>query len=197
MLISYNWLKNYVSLKESPETVLKRLIQAGVAVEDVRHLGKGITHVVVAELLSVEKHPQADRLSLTKVTDGKETYQVVCGAKNIAPGQRVPLAKVGAILPGDFEIKAAKIRGIESFGMLCSAKELGLAEDAEGIFILPPSAPVGESFLHYMGLPDTLFELEITPNRADLLSHRGVARELAALFHTPVKPPQVNKIKES
>ena len=197
MLISYNWLKNYVALKEPVESVLKRLIQAGVSVEGVRHLGKDITHVVVAELLSVEKHPQADRLSLTKVTDGKETFQVVCGAKNIAPGQRVPLAKVGALLPGNFEIKPAKIRGIESFGMLCSAKELGLAEDAEGIFLLPADAPLGENFLHYMGLPDTLFDLEITPNRADLLSHLGVAREAAALYHTPVKPPHVNKIKES
>ena len=100
----------------------------------------------MAELLTVEKHPQADRLSLTKVSTGAETFQVVCGAKNIAPGQKVPLAKVGAVLPGNFEIKAAKIRGIESYGMLCSAKELGLAEDAEGILILPPDAAIGRGF---------------------------------------------------
>ena len=196
MLISYNWLKNYIHLTDPVEKVLDRLIHAGVAVENVRHLGRDITRVVVAELLSVEKHPQADRLSLTKVSDGKETFQVVCGAKNIAPGQKVPLALVGAVLPGNFEIKAAKIRGVESFGMLCSAKELGLAEDAEGILILSPDAPLGEDFLKYMGLPDTLFELEITPNRADLLSHWGVARELGALYHKPVQYPKPKKFKE-
>lgn len=196
MLISWNWLKNYVPVQEPVETVLSSLIHAGVSVEKVRHLGRDITHVVTAELLSVEKHPQADRLSLTKVSDGTETYQVVCGAKNIAPGQKVPLAKVGALLPGNFEIKAAKIRGVESFGMLCSAKELGLAEDAEGILILPPETPVGKDFLGVMGLPDTLFELEITPNRADLLSHLGVAREVAALFHKDVRPPKAAKAPE-
>lgn len=197
MLISYNWLKNLVPLKEPVETIVSRLIHAGVEVAQVRHLGRDITKVVVAELLSVEKHPQADRLSLTKVSTGKETFQVVCGAKNIAPGQRVPLALVGAVLPGNFEIKAAKIRGVESFGMLCSAKELGLAEDAEGILILPPGTPLGVNFLEQAGLPDTLFELEITPNRADLLSHLGVAREVGALFNKKVQEPKAGKPRES
>ena len=197
MLVSFNWLKQYIHLTDPAEKVLNRLTHAGVSVENIKHVGRDITQVVVAELLSVEKHPQADRLSLTKVSTGKETFQVVCGAKNIAPGQKVPLAKVGAVLPGNFEIKAAKIRGIESFGMLCSAKELGLAEDAEGILILPPDAPLGEDFLKLMGLPDTLFELEITPNRADLLSHWGVARELGALYHKPVQYPKPKKLKES
>ncbi len=197
MLISYNWLKKYVALNEPVEKVVERLIHAGVEVAHVRHLGKDITQVVVAELLSVEKHPQADRLSLTKVSTGKETLQVVCGAKNIAVGQKVPLAKVGAVLAGNFEIKEAKIRGIDSFGMLCSAKELGFAEEAEGIFLLPADAPVGETLLNYMELPDALFELEITPNRADLLSHLGVAREVGALFHQPVHSPSSGKLKES
>jgi phenylalanyl-tRNA synthetase beta chain len=196
MLISYNWLKHYIHLTDPVEKVLNRLTHAGVSVENVTHLGRDITQVVVAELLSVEKHPQADRLSLTKVSTGKETFQVVCGAKNIATGQKVPLAKVGAVLPGNFEIKAAKIRGVESFGMLCSAKELALAEDVEGILILPPDTPLGEDFLKIMGLPDTLFELEITPNRADLLSHWGVARELGALYHKPVQYPKPKKLKE-
>ncbi|HUO57567.1 MAG TPA: phenylalanine--tRNA ligase subunit beta [bacterium] len=197
MLISYNWLKTFISLKEPAEKVVERLIHAGVEVSNVRHLGKDITKVIVAELLSVEKHPQADRLSLTKVSTGTETLQVVCGAKNIAPGQKVPLALVGAVLPGNFEIKQAKIRGVESFGMLCSAKELGLAEDAEGILILSPDAAVGTNFLDYMGLPDTLFELEITPNRADLLSHWGVAREVGALLNKPARFPKTAKLKES
>src|ERR1039458_5914968 len=186
MLISYNWLKQYIHLKEPVESVLERLIRAGVAVENVKHLGRDIKGVVVAELLTVEKHPQADRLSLTKVSTGKETFQVVCGAKNIAPGQKVPLAKVGAVLPGNFEIKEAKIRGVESFGMLCSAKELGLAEDAEGILILPPDTPIGSNILEVLGLPDALFELEITPNRADLLSLHGVGQEIGAIYQTPV-----------
>ena len=111
--------------------------------ESVQTFGKDITQVVVGEILEVNKHPQADRLSLTKVSIGTETLQIVCGAKNIAPGQKVPLARIGAVLPGNFEIKATKIRNVESFGMLCSAKELGLAEDAEGILILPPDAPGG------------------------------------------------------
>src|SRR5665213_1522989 len=197
MLISYNWLKNYVAINEPVEKVIDRIIHAGVEVANVRHLGKDVTGVVIAELISVEKHPKADRLSLTKVSTGAETFQVVCGAKNIAVGQKVPLAKVGAVLPGDFKIKEAKIRDIESFGMLCSAKELGLAEDAEGILILPADAPLGADFLPYMGLPDTLFELEITPNRADLLSHIGVAREIGALFNLPVKLTPSPKSAES
>lgn len=196
MLISFNWLKNYVAVNEPAEKVVERLIHAGVEVANVKNLGKDITQVVIAELLSVEKHPQADRLSITKVSTGSETFQVICGAKNIAPGQKVPLAKVGAVLPGDFKIKEAKIRGVESFGMLCSTKELGLAGDAEGILILPSDAPVGEDFLKYMGLPDTLFELEITPNRADLLSHWGVAREVGALFNLPVQFPAVKTLTE-
>jgi len=197
MLISYNWLKKYVPIKEPVEKVAERLVQAGVEVAQLRHLGKDISHVIVAELLSVEKHPQADRLSLTKVSTGKETLQVVCGAKNIAVGQKVPLAPVGAVLPGNFEIKEAKIRGVESFGMLCSSKELGFAEEAEGILILPQDAPLGEPLLDYMELPDSLFELEITPNRADLLSHLGVAREVGALFNQPVQLPKSGKLKES
>ncbi|HET9870761.1 MAG TPA: phenylalanine--tRNA ligase subunit beta [bacterium] len=190
MLISYNWLRRYLPLPESPETILPRLVQAGVEVGSVRQVGGDITGVVVAELLSVEKHPQADRLSLTQVTTGAETFRVVCGAKNIAPGQKVPLAKLGAVLPGDFKIKPAKIRGEESQGMLCSAKELGLAADAEGILILPADAPLGQDFTAYMGLPDTVFELEITPNRSDLLSHLGLARELGALLDRPVQLPE-------
>jgi phenylalanyl-tRNA synthetase beta chain len=196
MLISYSWLRNYLELPESPETILPKLVQAGVEVGGVRQIGGSITGVVVAELLSVEKHPQADRLSLTKVSTGSETFSVVCGAKNIAPGQKVPLAKLGAVLPGDFKIKAAKIRGVDSEGMLCSVKELGLAGDAEGIFLLPQDAPLGQDFTTYMGLPDTLFELEITPNRSDLLSHIGLARELGALLDRPVKYPEAT-LKES
>jgi phenylalanyl-tRNA synthetase beta chain len=197
MLVSYQWLRELISLPEPFETILPKLTSAGIAVEQVRPLGISLDKVVVAELLTVEKHPQADRLSLTQVSTGRETFQVVCGAKNIAPGQKVPLAMVGAVLPGNFEIKPAKIRGVESFGMLCSAKELGLAEDAEGILILPSDSPLGEPFAPLMGLPDTLFELEITPNRADLLSHFGLARELSTLLDRPARVPDSQKGLES
>ena len=197
MLISYQWLGELISLPEPFETLQPKMSAAGLAIEQVRPLGREITKVVVSELLAVEKHPQADRLSLTKVSTGKETFQVVCGAKNIAVGQKVPLALVGAVLPGNFEIKPAKIRGVESHGMLCSAKELGLAEDAEGILILPPDAPLGVDFVPYMGLPDTLFELEITPNRADLLSHFGLARELSTILKRPAQLPRAADFQES
>ena len=133
MLSSYQWLRNYLSLPEPAEAILPKLVQAGVEVGSVRLAGGSISKVVVAELVAIEKHPQADRLSLTKVSTGSETFSVVCGAKNIAPGQKVPLAKLGAVLPGDFKIKAAKIRGVDSEGMLCSAKELGLAADARAV----------------------------------------------------------------
>ncbi len=189
MLISEKWLRQYIDCSAPLPEILDKLIKAGIPVESVQTFGKDITQVVVGEILEVNKHPQADRLSLTKVSIGTETLQIVCGAKNIAPGQKVPLARIGAVLPGNFEIKATKIRNVESFGMLCSAKELGLAEDAEGILILPPDAPVGTDFLQYMDLPNTLFELEIFPNRPDLLSHLGVAREISALFNCPVRFP--------
>ncbi len=197
MLVSEKWLRTFLDCPAALPEILDKLVKAGVPVESVRTLGKDTTQVVIAELLEVNKHPQADRLSVTQVSTGSETFQVVCGAKNIAPGQRVPLARVGAVLPGDFAIKAAKIRNIESFGMLCSAKELGLAEEAEGILILPQDAPLGEDFLKYMGLPDTLFELEIFPNRPDLLSHWGVAREVSALFNCSLRQPQTPAAQET
>jgi phenylalanyl-tRNA synthetase beta chain len=191
MLASSRWLKDYITLPAPFGNALARLTSAGVEVASVRALGEGITGVVVAQILEVAKHPQADRLSLTKVTDGRETYQVVCGAKNIAPGQKVPLALVGATLPGGFQLEKAKIRGIESFGMMCSAKELGLAEESAGILLLPDDAPLGMDLMEYLGLPETLFEVEITPNRADLLSHYGIARELGAQFNLePLFPTQ-------
>jgi len=197
MLASSRWLQDYITLPGPFQNALDRLTAAGIEVASVKALGEGISGVVVAHLLEVAKHPQADRLSLTKVTDGKETWQVVCGAKNIAPGQKVPLAKVGATLPGGFKLEKAKIRGVESFGMMCSLKELGLAEEAEGIYLLPDDAPVGMDLMEYLGLPETLFEVEITPNRPDLLSHFGIARELAANLKTEARFPNEPKLVES
>jgi phenylalanyl-tRNA synthetase beta chain len=197
MPVSYRWLQDFVDLPEGPDETLRRLTAAGVPAEGVRRVGEGISQVVVGHLLEVGRHPNADRLSLTKVSDGKSVLNVVCGAKNIAPGQKVPLARVGATLPGGITLKPTKIRGVESEGMMCSARELGLAEDAEGILILPADAPVGDDFSVYAGLPDTVFEPEITPNRVDLLSHFGIAREAAALFKRALRYPERPAVKES
>ena len=197
MPVSFRWLQDYVDLPEGPEEVLQRLTDAGTPAEGVRKAGEGVSKVVVGHLLEVGKHPNADRLSLTKVSTGSAVLEVVCGAPNIKPGQKVPLALVGATLPGGVTLKPTKIRGVASEGMMCSAKELGLSEEASGIHILPDDAPVGADLLGYLGLPDTLFEPEITPNRADLLSHYGIAREAAALLGRSARFPERPALQES
>ena|SRR5690554_2982973 len=142
MKVSYNWLKEILQFDLSPQQVAEALTGAGFPVEEITPLAETLEGVVVAELLEVRPHPNADRLSLTKVSDGVDTYSVVCGAKNIAPGNRVPLAKIGAVLPGNFKIKKSKIRGEVSEGMLCSASELQLEiiQEDDGILRLPPDS---------------------------------------------------------
>jgi phenylalanyl-tRNA synthetase beta chain len=181
--ISLNWLREYVDYDGTPEALAELLTMAGVEVEAIEPRGLDLPQVVVARILAREPHPNADRLSVCRVDDGSgadRPRQIVCGAKNFQVGDRVPLALPGAVLPGDVRIKVGKLRGVESEGMLCSARELRLADDAEGLLILPPDArvgaPIGELFP-----PDTILDLEITPNRGDLLSHVGLAREVAAL----------------
>ncbi len=181
MKVSLNWLKEFVALPAATAELTELLTLAGVEVEGIETRGVSIENVVVAQILESTQHPNADRLSVCKVDDGSGTpRQIVCGAKNYKVGDKVPLALPGAVLPGDFKIKVGKLRGVESQGMLCSAKELALAEDADGLLILPPAArsgaPISELFPG-----DTILDLEITPNRADLLSHIGIAREIAAL----------------
>ena len=182
MKISLNWLREYVDYADTPEALAELLTMAGVEVEGVETRGGHLDKVVVAQVLSREQHPNADRLSVCKVDDGsgQPPRQIVCGAKNFKEGDKVPLALPGAELPGDVKIKVGKLRGVESEGMLCSAKELRLADDAEGLLILSPEAPVGMA-IGELFPPDTIFDLEITPNRSDLLSHFGLAREVAAL----------------
>jgi phenylalanyl-tRNA synthetase beta chain len=179
MKFSLRWLGHYLDLNVPVAQMLDRLTLAGTEVEHVAVTGIDSPHVVVAQILSSTPHPNADRLSVCQVNDGSGTRQIVCGAKNYKVGDKVPLALPGAKLPGDFVIKESKLRGELSQGMLCSAKELALAEDAEGLLILSPDAPVGEKFSEYMP-GDTVFEVEITSNRPDLLSYRGIAREIAA-----------------
>lgn len=190
MKISLNWLKEYVDVNESPEELAELLTGAGLEVASVVHLGQGIEDVVVGRIEEKGAHPGADRLSLCRVCDGTETYDIVCGATNMVAGDRVALARVGANLPGGFKIKRAKIRGQESFGMMCSHRELGLGEDHSGLLILPPETPLGARLVDVMGLPDAVIEVEITPNRPDWLSVVGVAREVAALTGRKLKLPE-------
>ncbi len=181
MKISLNWLREYVELPSDVPVLVDLLTLAGVEVENVLALGVAIPKVVVAQIQESTQHPNADRLSVCKVDDGSGLpRQIVCGAKNYRAGDKVPLALPGAVLPGDFKIKVGKLRGAESEGMLCSAEELGLPKGADGLLILPADAPVGSPFSDLFP-GDTVLDLEITPNRPDLLSHRGIAREVAAL----------------
>ncbi|WP_018130776.1 phenylalanine--tRNA ligase subunit beta [Effusibacillus pohliae] len=191
MKISYNWLQEYIDLGPdmTPEKLADLLTNHGIPVEVIEQLNKGIENVVVGHVLQTEPHPNADRLKVCTVdAGGPEKLQIVCGAPNVKPGQKVPCAVVGAELPGGVKIKRAKLRGVESQGMLCSAGELGMdirllpKEQTEGLYILPDDTPVGESILRVLGLDDVVLELELTPNRADCLNYRGVAYEVAAIL---------------
>jgi phenylalanyl-tRNA synthetase beta chain len=192
MKISRNWLSKFIDLSDiNIDTLSHTLTMAGLEVEDVVSEAKLYEHFVIAFVEEKIKHPNANKLSLCKVFNGKETLNIVCGAPNVDAGQKIVLAQVGAIVPdGGFEIKAAKIRGEESFGMICSQKELGLSDDHSGIWVLPADAPVGTPLAEYLGKTDDILEIGITPNRPDALSHIGVARDVAALFNRPVTVPQ-------
>ena len=188
MKFSENWLRELVEIQADRAQLAHALTMAGLEVEELTPLGEGLDGVVVAEIVAAEKHPQADRLQVCKVDAGQgEPLQIVCGAPNARVGIKVPLAMVGASLPGGIAIKAAKLRGVESFGMLCSAKELGIDNDASGLLELPADAPVGQSLADYLGLPDASIELNLTPNRPDCLGMLGLAHDVAALFGSRVK----------
>lgn len=190
MLISLDWLKQYVDIKEDIPQLENALTMIGQEVEAIDIQGKHLDNVVIGQITEYGKHPNSDKLTLLKVNVGaEEELQIVCGAPNHKLGDKVVVAKIGAVLPGDFKIKKSKIRDIESFGMLCSQVELGIGEDGDGIIILPEDAPIGEEYRKYAGLDDVIFELEITPNRPDCLSHIGIAREVAAYYGRKVKYP--------
>jgi phenylalanyl-tRNA synthetase beta chain len=183
MLVSLKWLKELVDVPVSVPELVDRLDLTGTAVESAKSAGAALDRIVVGQVVSKDQHPEADKLWVTKVdVGGEEQLQIVCGAQNFNAGDKVPVAMVGATLPDGMAIKKAKLRGIESRGMNCSARELGLGDDHEGLMILPPDAPVGMPFAEYAGLSDTILELEITPNRPDCLSVAGVAREVGAVF---------------
>lgn len=193
MQFSEHWLREFVDPPLTSAELAHALTMAGLEVEALRDVAPAFGGVVVAQVLSVDRHPDADKLKLCRVDAGQgETLQIVCGAPNVAAGMKVPCALVGAELQG-IKIKAAKVRGVESFGMLCSARELGLYEDHSGLMVLPNDAPVGEEIRTYLALDDKLFTLKLTPNRADCLSLKGVAREVGALTGMAVTRPVIRE----
>ena len=189
MRVSLSWLREYVDLDASPEELRHRLDMSGTKVEAIHRLGGEVGGVVVAEVLEISDHPDADNLTLVEVTTGDEDHRVVCGARNFSVGDRVPLATVGAHLSG-MDITERKIRGQVSRGMLCSGSELGVSKDHSGILVLSSDAPLGADITGVLGLDDVIVELEITPNRPDCMSMIGVAREVAALYGTELKVPE-------
>jgi len=190
MLISLEWLKEYVEINEDVKELENALTMIGQEVEAIEEQGQHLDNVVVGHIVEYGQHPDADKLSLLKVNVGEETpLQIICGAPNHKLGDKVIVAKIGAVLPGNFKIKKAKVRGVESCGMLCSEAELGMGTDGDGIVILSENASIGEDIRTHLGLDDVIFELEITPNRPDCLSHIGIAREVAAYYERKVKYP--------
>jgi phenylalanyl-tRNA synthetase beta chain len=189
MIVTYNWLKEFVDFDLPAAELADLLTMLGLEVEGMEVRGEGMDGVVVAVIEEKAQHPNADKLSLCKVNNGREVLDIVCGAQNFQAGDKVALAQIGTVLPGDFRIKRSKIRGEESWGMLCSETELGFSDESAGIMILPPEFEPGIPLFEALGLKDTIFEIGLTPNRADCLSVIGVAREIAAKLGLDVKYP--------
>ncbi len=194
MKFSEQWLRSWSNPALDSNELAEKLSLSGLEVDGLEPAAADFQGVVVAEILACERHPDADKLQVCQVSTGSETVQIVCGAPNARAGLKAPLAVVGAELPGDFRIKKARLRGVESFGMLCSARELGLSEDHAGLMELPEDAPVGEDLRAYLQLDDTLIDVDLTPNRADCLSIAGMAREVAALTNCPLQPPAMQTV---
>jgi phenylalanyl-tRNA synthetase beta subunit (EC 6.1.1.20) len=182
MQISEAWLRELVNPSISTETLVDQLTMAGLEVDSVTPAAAEFSLIVVGEVMTMTQHSNADKLRICQVSVGEtELLQIVCGASNVRVGLKIPVALVGAVLPGNFKIKKSKLRGELSLGMLCSEKELGLAKDADGLMELSNDAPIGTDIREYLALNDSIIELDLTPNRADCLSVEGVAREIAVL----------------
>lgn len=194
MKFSEKWLRGWVNPQVSRDELVARLSMAGLEVDSVTPAAGQFSGIVVGEVLSTEQHPDADKLRVCQVSNGSETFQVVCGAPNVRPGLKIPFAMIGAELPGDFKIKKAKLRGVESNGMLCSAAELQISEENDGLLELAADAPVGQDIRVYLDLDDASIEVDLTPNRGDCLSLAGLAREVGALYGAPVTRPTVPAI---
>lgn len=202
MIFSEQWLREWVSPPIETQELMDQLTMAGLEVDGSELVARQFSNVVIARIESVEKHPDADKLNVCRVNDGSDEFQVVCGAPNASAGLVAPFARVGAQLlaPGEskpFKIKAAKLRGVESNGMLCSGEELGLDENSDGLLELPSNAPLGEDVRSYLNLEDTAIELDLTPNRGDCLGMIGLAREVGVLARLAVKEPDVPVINET
>src|SRR4051794_138657 len=198
MKVTLNWLRQYVDFNWPPEELTERLTMLGLEVEGVQKLGGEFEGIVVAQVLQKDRHPNADKLWLCRVADGQGERQIVCGAQNFNVGDKVPLILPGSSLPAKpgeqpFTIKVGKIRGVESHGMMCSPQELGLPDQVDGLLLLKPEAKVGQPFAEYLGRTgsDVVYDLEVTPNRPDLNSVIGIAREIGALTGNPLKLPDV------
>jgi phenylalanyl-tRNA synthetase beta chain len=195
MKIVESWLREWVDPELGIDALAERLTMAGHEVDELTVEGAELAGVVVGEVLTVEEHPEADRLTVCRVAiDSGEPLQIVCGAPNVAAGMKSPLAVPGVRLPNGVKLKRSKIRGVTSAGMLCSAAELGLGEEADGIMELAPEAQVGSPLGEYLGLPDTIVDLDLTPNRGDCFSTLGIARDVAALTATPLKGPRIQEV---
>jgi phenylalanyl-tRNA synthetase beta chain len=194
MKFSEQWLREWVNPAIDSQELMDQITMAGLEVDGSEPVAGNFEGVIVGEVTRVEPHPDADKLRVCQVSNGKESVQVVCGAPNVREGLKVPFAEVGAVLPGDFRIKKAKLRGQPSEGMLCSASELQLSDDHEGLMELPAGAPVGKDLVSYLGLSDVTIDIDLTPNRADCLSIRGIAREVGVLNSLAVEEPEVEPV---
>ena len=195
MLFTEEWLRQYCNPQLSTEELAETLTMAGLEVEEVTSVAPAFTGVVVAEVLTCRDHENSDHLHVCEVNAGTgETLQIVCGAPNVRAGIKVACATIGAVLPGDFKIKKSKLRGVVSMGMLCSARELGISEEHNGIWILPEDAPIGTDIREYARLDDSKIEIKLTPNRGDALSVTGVARDLHAVTGAPLVMPAMDPV---
>lgn len=195
MKISENWLRTWVNPAIDSDTLSDQLTMLGLEVDELVPAAKHFTGVVVGEVLTVIQHPDADRLRVTTVNIGSgEPLQIVCGAPNVRVGMKVPVATIGAVLPGDFKIKKGKLRGVESQGMLCGASEIDLEDKIDGLLELPDDAPVGVNIREYLNLDDHVIDISITPNRGDCFSIRGVAREIGVINQLPVTAPEITEV---
>ena len=193
MKFSESWLREWVNPAISSDELSHQITMAGLEVDGVDPVAGEFTNVVVGEVVECGQHPDADKLQVTKVNVGDEIVDIVCGAKNCRLGLKVAVAKVGAVLPGNFKIKKAKLRGAPSFGMLCSESELGLAESADGIIELPLDAPIGTCVREYLDLDDVTIDVDLTANRGDCLGMKGLAREVGVLNNLAVVEPEINE----
>ncbi len=195
MKISENWLRTWVNPAIDSDTLSDQLTMLGLEVDDLSPAAKLFTGVVVGEVLTVEQHPDADRLRVTTVNIGSGVpLQIVCGAPNVRAGMKAPVATIGVVLPGDFKIKKGKLRGVESQGMLCGASEIDLEDKIDGLLELPADAPVGVNVREYLELDDNVIDISITPNRGDCFSIRGIAREIGVINQLPVTAPEIKEV---